>query len=376
MIIKSFAAPTIAAALKKIREEMGSDAVVLKTSICPEEEAYKTGHRVEVTVCIDPKAIKPSKTKKNAGVEKTTEQGGSNDLEMNSVPWPAMKESDMPALARIEKTLSHILTCHRSQEFFNSIDSRVKPVFLNLLDADIPVEIAHRIARETANIVCENENVEQAAYEILKAELATVSAADIVIEPGMRVIFLGPSGVGKSSVMGKVAAQLCAEFRQKVKLASLDSMKVSAFEEVAGYAELLDLPVELIDEMKREHCDDSILLVDTPAICHDRQRQIELCEKIKSFDPNLLFLVFSTCARSDDLIDSINIFESFAPTHLVASHLDETDRWGGILTMAEYLDIHLAFINDTPGGIGRLKIPDPDEIARHLLKMELHRNDE
>ncbi|HDL03578.1 MAG TPA: hypothetical protein ENH25_05550, partial [candidate division Zixibacteria bacterium] len=101
------------------------------------------------------------------------------------------------------------------------------------------------------------------------------------------------------------------------------------------------------------------------------RRQKKLAEELMSVAPDIVFFVFSVCNRSHDLIDSINMFENLSPTCLVASHLDETDRWGGITAMAEYLNIPVSYVTDSPGGIGELRVPDAAAIARRLLKLEV-----
>ena len=70
MIIKSYTAPTVAAALKMIREEMGGDAVVLNTKINSDAKPNLVEERVEVTACIDDKAADFRKLKCNMDADK------------------------------------------------------------------------------------------------------------------------------------------------------------------------------------------------------------------------------------------------------------------------------------------------------------------
>lgn len=370
MIIKSYGAPTIAAALKMVREEMGGDAIVLKTRACTEEEASRTGHRAEVTACIDQQAPKRWRAEKETAAKGIVCGATPEELDKKPAVWTAggIESADPERIAQI---LNQILSSHLSPDVFSQVDARVKPYFLNLLNADVPVEIAHRISRETACSSSLSDGIERTAFTVLKDELAAVTAVNVKVRPGMKVAFVGTAGSGKTSVLTKAAAQLCTKFGQKIKLFSLDHMKAQAHGKIGAYAGLLDLPVEILEDVQGGQAEDSILLIDTPPICRERERQSALLEEIKGVGPNMLFLVFSACARSNDLIDLASAFESFAPSFLVATHLDETDRWGGILTMAEYLDVPVAFVTDSPGGIGQLKPPDPAAIARRLLKLEV-----
>ncbi|MEW5924165.1 MAG: hypothetical protein AB1746_09270 [Candidatus Zixiibacteriota bacterium] len=371
MIIKSFGAPTVAAALKKIREELGGDAVVLKTRVCPEMEAALTGQKFEVTACIDENSYSQYKSSKKSPKTTTTSAVETDRKKVVVTPQDDNKTADF---AGLEKTFNRILSAHRSPDLFTTLPKDVRPVMLNLLDSDVPIEIAHRIAQRTSENHNAADNIDQTALAILHDEIRRITTATVSVERGMKIAFIGPSGVGKTSVMGKAAAQLCTKFGQKVKLLSLDQMKIAAYEEIGAYADLLELQAGFCRQLQAGIDEDSVCLIDTPSVGCAERRQEKLRGELESIAPDIIFFVFSACNRATDLIDSINMFEKFKPNYLVATHLDETDRWGGIPAMAEYLDIPTAFITDSPGGIGELHVPDAAAIARRLLKLEVSAN--
>jgi flagellar biosynthesis GTPase FlhF len=103
----------------------------------------------------------------------------------------------------------------------------------------------------------------------------------------------------------------------------------------------------------------------------DTARRKKLFEKLGRLKPDMVFLVFSTCCRSRDLLDRINHFEELTPHYLIAGHLDETERWGTIPAITGFLDVPLAYTMNSPGGIGLLKMADADILARNILKMEV-----
>ncbi len=367
MIIKSYTAPTVAAALKKIREEMGGDAVVLNTKVTAEGEIELPEGRVEVTACIDDKIADFRKLKCNFDVDKISSVESKDDLTSGMTgPEKVNIESDS-ALNRIDKTLNHILTAHRYSGVFGKIDESVRPVLLNLLDADLPEEIAVRIHRNITGAGSIAENAEQIAYDRLRSELKPLCTQSIRIQPGMKIAFVGPSGSGKSSVMARLAAQITIQSGLKVRLTSLENInsKKNDNNEIEIFAS--PLSNEIKSHISTD--DGSVLLIDTPPIMPGEPNS-DLLKKLNTISPNMLFFVFSICSRTCDLIDAVNTYESFTPTYLIATHLDETGRWGGIMAMAEYLNRPVAFVTNTPGKIGRLFTADPDVIARRLLKIE------
>jgi flagellar biosynthesis protein FlhF len=367
MIIKSYAATTVAEALKMIREELGGEAVILKTRVSPENDG-KGRPQFEVTACIDEKLARRPRIKQ-AKTEKTSDKITSTPETDKKAASILEKQNNLNP-ETIEKSLNNILNIHRYDESASGLPESVMSIFYNLLDSDLAIEIARRIAKETAAGIKEHDDPEYAAFNILKDELGMLTSTSIRIEAGTKVAFIGPSGGGKTSVMAKTAAELCAKFKQKIKLVTLDQVKLSAVPEIDAYGHWLDLPAEMINEMNREDYDDAVLLIDTPALSRTSSRQDKLLSKLESIKPEIVFLVFSAACRTPDLIDIAVKCERFAPHFLIASHLDETDRWGGIMTMAEYLNVPVAFVTDSPGGEGGLKMPDSAILAKRMLKME------
>jgi len=365
MIIKSFTAPTVAAALKMVRTEMGGDAVVLKTRVLAMESG-EPDNRVEVTACIDESILSPGRInemlnrKETSPKEKIIKTEKSNRLELEiKVP------GDVPD--GLEKRLDSIICACGNTEPMVDIPEAARPVFLNMLDADIPVEIARQLIEQTSS----DSNILDSSVQVLTAYLNQFTASNIEYKAGQKILFAGCSGSGKTSALAKLATYLITEKKFKVTLSSLDDIKIAAYEELGSYADILDMPAVMFDELAERQDDNSIVLIDTPPLPVNPSKRNELIKKIDSINPDVRFLVFSVCNRSRDLLENINRFEAVKPDYLIAGHLDETDRWGAICTMAGFLEKPLAFQTNSPGGIGRLNKIDTAKIAAKILKAEV-----
>ena len=231
----------------------------------------------------------------------------------------------------------------------------------------MPLDIARQYVSDAESYLRPESVPADVIRSVIRDDLCTVVASEIDFHPGLTVAFVGPSGSGKTSALAKLAADLTVNMRKKVKLASLDDRKISAYEEIGGYADILEIPLEAIDRTGTTKNRDTILLVDTPSIPLSPSSDPDFSRMVQCLNPDVIFLVFSVATRANDLIDAVTTFDSIGPTHLLASHLDEVNRWGGITAMTKYLDIPLAFVTDAPGGVGRLHAPDPDLIAAGLL---------
>jgi flagellar biosynthesis protein FlhF len=371
MIIKSFTGPNVAAALKMVRDEMGGNAVVLKTRELPAGEAAASGKRIEVTACIDEAILPPGKI---SDILK-------NEAEVPAKPPAVLKKGMADKIVgtvndpsdfalNLEQKLDSILDNHSQTERPDNIPQELRSVYHRLLDADIPVEITGQLIEKMGEKAT-GPNAVNAAENVINEYLDRRIRANVDFKQGMKVVFVGLGGAGKTSALAKLAARLVTENRLKVTLSTLDDIKVSSYEEIGSYADILDLPVSMYEGLTDNCKDDSVVLIDTPPLSYNTERRQVLINKIKAVGPDIIFLVYSVCNRSRDLMDAINLFESVSPDYLIASHLDETERWGGVFAMTGFLEIPLAFTTSSPGGFGQLEIADKERITRQVLNMEV-----
>lgn len=367
MIIKSFTGPTVAAALKLVRDEMGGDAVVLKTRVLPIDETRIVNERVEVTACIDESILSPGKIDY---MLKKDEQSSGSISSRAGMAGTLADNVESPENLQIEsdKKSDTVLDMERIIEMPEKILSELKTLSQNLTDADIPEDMTRQLIAEIKKQYSPDKDIRGIASQVLTEQIDQYMTSDIDFKPGMKIIFTGFSGAGKTSALAKLAAQLVSGLGLKVTLSSLDDMKVAAFEEIGSYADILDLPSAMFDELASRQKNDSLILIDTPPLPVDPVRRQEFLEKIKNVSPDINFLVFSARNRSCDLADAVGTFESVAPDYLIAGHLDETKRWGSIYSMVESMKIPLAFTINSPGGIGELSRANAAEIAQTVLK--------
>lgn len=377
MIIKSFTASSAAAALKMVRNTLGGEAVILKTRVIPKMESGRSVELVEITACIDEGVVSPGKIdeilkptpqarRESRPVEKITRKTEEIPAEPERIEPAVEKSHALRAAEIINNDVRRSLNPEPKSDF----DSTLQPFYLDLLDADVPAEYARQLIKAMNNANPAAIDLDLNAHRTVRDEFDGLTGPEPEYRKGMRVLFCGMSGSGKTSTLAKLAAELIARKKIKVKLASLDDIKISAYEEIGGYADILDIPIAASDSLTGRNSKDCLTLIDTPSVPHDNRARLDLLRKIRAVGPDIVFMVFSAVSRTRDLMDNLNLFESFSPTHLIASHLDETPRWGGLAAMARYLEVPLTYITDAPGGIGRLKKASAEELTRQILKVE------
>jgi flagellar biosynthesis protein FlhF len=212
-----------------------------------------------------------------------------------------------------------------------------------------------------------------AVRQIMVERLARLMEPNLSFELGDRVAFVGPAGGGKSTLLGKLAARLTVLEKKKVTMVTLDNCKMAATEEIRRYAEVLnaDLTDPSMLEESPELQNDAVLLIDTPALPSSQNNVARLANSLDIINPTIRVAVFSTLMRSSDALAIADKMQPLKPTYLAVTMTDLTDRLGTVISVAEHTGWSIAMIGNTPGGIGHLRQPDPDLIARQILKMEV-----
>jgi flagellar biosynthesis GTPase FlhF len=210
----------------------------------------------------------------------------------------------------------------------------------------------------------------EAVREQLVARLAELMEPNLAFRPGDRVVFVGPAGSGKSTLMGKVAAQLALHLKQSVTLTTLDRSRIAAAEEVQRYAEVLQAamlePSDL--EPSVEVAADTITLIDSPALPLGGDERSQLAAAIDAANPNCRVAVFSALTRGKDGLAAAESLQALSPTHLAVTMTDLTNRLGGAVSIAAATGWKIAMLCDAPAGLGDVLQPDPDRTARLLLR--------
>ncbi len=178
------------------------------------------------------------------------------------------------------------------------------------------------------------------------------------------ISFIGPTGVGKTTTLAKIASEAQGGRQMKVGLINLDYYKITAFDQLATYGKILHVPfrsVASVDDLKIALMDFrnlDLVLVDTTGRSHrDPQSLKEIHELLGAVPDLMTFLVLSATTRDSELFDAASKFSAFSPKGLILSKLDEVIVYGGIYNLAQKVKLPLLYF--TTGQ----KVPDDIEGA-------------
>ncbi len=146
---------------------------------------------------------------------------------------------------------------------------------------------------------------------------------------------VGPTGVGKTTTLAKLAANAALQEHKKVVLITLDTFRIAAVEQLKTYAKIMELPVQValnLSELRQAiqfHQDADLILVDTPGHSQKDRAGMETLEAFLSDQGDIdVHLVLSATTKSSDLSDIVERFATLKPGYLIFSKLDETTNYG------------------------------------------------
>ncbi|PIE54282.1 MAG: flagellar biosynthesis protein FlhF [Dethiosulfovibrio peptidovorans] len=198
-----------------------------------------------------------------------------------------------------------------------------------------------------------------------------VSVADAL--GGGRVMFIGPTGVGKTTTIAKLAAVNALWEERRVFLVTADTYRIAAVEQLRTYAKILGVPVEVVFEAEdlkkiREKPGADLILLDTAGRSQkDVHRSDELCSLYEAFSPESVHLLLSANAKYRDMLNVVKGMNHIPITSLVFTKLDETVSLGPVLELALSFQLPLSFF-----AVGQ-NVPNDIEVASssRLLEMAL-----
>ncbi len=191
------------------------------------------------------------------------------------------------------------------------------------------------------------------------------------------VFFIGPTGVGKTTTIAKVASSISVNQKKKIAMLTTDTYRIAATDQLRTYASILGVPFRVVytaDELGiavEDFGDCDYIFVDTAGHSHKNEelleRQKEYLDLVKTLTESQSFLVLSATTKYKDLRKIVDNYRAVADFQLIFTKLDETSSLGNLYNIRMYADTPVAYI--TTGQ----NVPDDIEVfnAQKLVKLLL-----
>ncbi|MBW4828701.1 MAG: flagellar biosynthesis protein FlhF [Clostridiaceae bacterium] len=355
MEVKKYIGADTQDALAKLKKDLGSEAVILNTRTIRQKGflGFFKKPAVEIIAAKDNSHKKINKIKKEESIS-----GINNELKAlrNLVEDMAFKSNNTGQDFNVN------LEKYRKILVSNGVNYKIATSILKTIDEQI--NIKEKTEEEVKKVIKFN----------LKESIGRIEPIDIESIP--KIIFLiGPTGVGKTTTLAKIAARLIIDKNYDVGLVTTDTYRIAAVEQLKTYSEILELPVKVVyqsDEMYKavvEFKNKDIILVDTAGRSHKDEFQMKETKKlIDSVNNKEVFLVLSATTDFITLKSIINQYKFIDDYKIIFTKLDEANGYGNILNAKFCTDNPLSYFTtgqDVPDDIEKVNVR---KVVEHLIE--------
>ena len=197
---------------------------------------------------------------------------------------------------------------------------------------------------------------------------------------GRKVMLIGPTGVGKTTTIAKLAAIKALWEHKKVLLLTSDTYRIAAVEQLKTYAKILGLPVEVVFDINNipsiisGHDNADIILLDTAGRSQRDKKNMQVFESLYSaFRPDAVHLVLAANMKYKDMLDVVEHIPNVPVSHLLFTKLDETVSYGSIFNIQQVMGSPVSFLTVGQNVPKDIETASGSRIADFLMKTEEER---
>jgi len=409
MQVKVFEATDMASGLKMVKEALGPDALILSTRTIRSGAFGMIGKpMIEITAAVDNTWQEPVEKSINCGrrgtpqtqpetrSDITYEEIWAQDITSQKISLPQRPpvsqdiQNELAELRNMVKGLSNRMTgidpstLHKpyvEPEFIAPTHNTasVDPVIAFLIGYGINRETAQVVARFTRDTIEQATNLDRTDLTALfKAAIARLFTTEKLLDKRLtrqrRISLIGPTGVGKTTTLAKIAAYYLSQFGGKIGLITIDTYRIAAVEQIKVYGDIMRLPVEVVikpqelDQALDKFRDFDLILIDTAG--RSPRNSLDLQELAGYLRPELGIennLLLAATTRERELEETIKRFSILPINNFIFSKIDECDQLGVLLNIHYKHDTPISFLTNGQRVPEDFIMPTPTAIAELIM---------
>ncbi|MCC6475817.1 hypothetical protein IT157_02070 [bacterium] len=383
MTTRVYSATTFNEALAKIKDDLGENAVILKS----EKKSTSGGLGLKSRQFVEVTAALASEVKEE--VESGTEFAKTLDMSTQEASKGGRGASQTYELAMLRAEVAslrdqmgQILKFFKYNNLPNLPDT-LSSALDHMTSAGMERETATELATEAMvqlgpKELESPESVSQ--YVVRQLGRIAPSAANPVLRKGAGpqvIALVGSPGAGKTSTLQKLATNPLGYGKRKIGLVTLDTHRLAAIEQLRTFARVSGLPLEVAYQTKDVHsalanlagCE--VILVDTPGCAPGEDSRFEtLSEQLQAVNPSETHLVANAAVRAEELQAVYRRFQGVGITHLSFTRLDEAQMRGGIVTLSQKSQKPIAWVCDGQSFTKNLTRYRPELLGKWILQTQ------
>src|SRR5712692_6786313 len=300
-----------------------------------------------------------------------------------------LESSDVALLREMKNNMTELKTAmsrlSKQAQFGNiaNFSSVLVNVYQRLIDQELAEDLAQDIILKVNNELGSNGVTN---YDLVREyvrrhiqELITVTGPPRLMTGKTKSIFLiGPTGVGKTTTLAKLAANYSLVEHKRVALVTIDTFRVAAIPQLRTYADIIGVPLEVVytasdlaDALGR-FGDRELVLIDTPGGSPRNAKQLEvLKEYLDSVEMKDVYLTVASPTRYRDMVDVYNRFSICRIDGLLCTKIDETDRFGPLVNLLNETRARLTYLTTGQNVPQDIELADSVKMAELLLSEQV-----
>lgn len=367
MFIKKYRAKDMSEAMGKIRRDLGPDALIVSSRQVRDKgiRGMFTKKKFEVVAAYEPMMNKSA----GAMQESTAAQ-------KKSAPLPD-KTDRIDALGEKLDDLAYVVRdlASRQGKRIDFRSAKLKRQYKRFVEQDVWEDIAKDVLMQ-AQQICQvsKERSDTVVENLLIQKLERSAPIQLQNDKQNVIVVMGPTGVGKTTTLVKLAGKYLLEEGRSVGIINTDTYRIAAQQQLRTYADIMDIPMhtvyktdEMDDAMKRLK-DKQVILIDTAGKnSHDEQYRDELRQIIERSGANEVLLLISASTGYRCAKQIVDNYASVGSYKLVVTKTDEVSTVGGILNIATIANRPVAYLTTGQNVPDDIQAADARQIAVGLI---------
>lgn len=403
MIVKKYTGKDETEAVMKAKDDLGSNAVVLNVRTMKQRGLAKVFKKdfVEITAALEEKDFAQNVNNNKPTFSRVSSEAIKKQQSQINLLADDRADTNVPKQSEIiEKKLDSLHDMLRNQmvkeeetDKKEDVKPAVRPennanfkslklIYNKLLENEVSEKYANAIINDIENSMKKESNLDSILASVYQKIILKFGEPEAIEDDDRRkiVFFIGPTGVGKTTTIAKLASDFKLTRSKNVAMITADTYRIAAVEQLNTYASILDVPVNVIYspseivESIEELSDYQMIFVDTAGRSHKNTEQrdeiIEMISNVRNSDIDadiIIFLVMSVTTKYRDMVNICDAYKSLNSYRLLFTKLDETDSVGNILNIKLYTGAPISYTTCGQNVPDDIESVDVQKLAKSLL---------
>ncbi len=394
MIIKKFQGKTEEEAVSAAKKEMGENVVIMSVRNLKKKGLFSFLKKpvVEVTVGMEEETERSVSSAFSSLAKQSINRGmpkpSSSILpDVPEIETPKTEKVIEQRLDSLQSLLEKQFTKSEEKDEFDTgkeeEDSSVaflKLIYSTLIDNEVAEKYANELLDEIGKIDTNKASVDLILgniYQKMILKFGQPVTIPLGLEKQRLIFFIGPTGVGKTTTIAKLASQLCVNHKKRVVLLTTDTYRIAAAEQLKTYASILNVPFRVIfteEEMieaVKDYKDYDYILVDTAGHSqHNAEQKDSMAHFLKCVDDSVdkdTYLVVSATTKYRDLLAIADAYSEFTDYKLIFTKLDETTTLGNLFNLCMHTGASMSYVTCGQNVPDDIEVFSPQSTVKQLL---------